>query len=173
VGASERPAERSAATVRALDPADWPAVRDIYAAGIASGIATFETDVPDWQTFDRAKLPDHRFVAADYSGVVIGWAAVSPVSTRAAYRGVVEGSVYVDPAMAGRGVGLVLLTALIDSTETAGIWTVQAGIFEENVASLRLHARAGFRVVGRRERIGRLDGRWRTVMLVERRSPQL
>lgn len=152
--------------------ADAPAVLAIYQAGIDGGHATFEEAAPDWVAFDRSRLPRHRLVAVDdASGEVIGWAAVSPTSSRPVYAGVVEHSVYVHPDARGRGVGLALLAALIESTERAGIWTVQSGIFPENAASLALHERAGFRVVGRRERIGRHHGRWRDVLLLERRSP--
>ncbi|WP_432030960.1 N-acetyltransferase family protein [Streptomyces sp. 1222.5] len=142
----------------------------IYRLGIDEGNATFETTAPTWEAFDAAKLPDHRLVALDGSRV-LGWAAVLPVSDRCAYAGVVEHSVYVHPDARGRGVGLALLTALLASTDTAGIWTVQSGIFPENTASLALHQRAGFRVIGTRERIGRHHGTWRDVVLVERRSP--
>lgn len=144
----------------------------IYQAGIDEGDATFETAAPDWETFDAAKLPEHRLVALDDTGArVLGWVAVAPTSSRAAYAGVVEHSVYVHPAARGQGVGLALLTALIGSTEAAGIWTLRSGIFPENAASLALHRRAGFRVVGTRDRPGRLHGKWRDVVLVERRSP--
>jgi len=160
----------SAVTLRAMAPADWPAVEEIYAAGIATGNATFETSTPTWEHFTAGKLTDHRFVATDPDGSVLGWAAVSPVSDRCAYSGVVENSVYVAPGAAGRGVGRALLDALLASTEAAGIWTVQAGIFAENTASLALHAAAGFRTVGVRERLGHRDGHWRDVVLVERRS---
>jgi phosphinothricin acetyltransferase len=155
--------------IRALEPGDWPAVEAIYAAGIATGDATFETEPPSWEQFDEAKLPDHRLVA-ELDGRVVGWAAVVEVSDRCVYAGVVEHSVYVDPAVGGQGVGRRLLDALVGSTELAGIWTVQSGIFPENTASLALHQRAGFRVVGTRERVGRHHGRWRDVVLVERRS---
>jgi L-amino acid N-acyltransferase YncA len=144
----------------------------IYQLGIDEGNATFETTAPTWQAFDEAKLPDHRLVALD-GGQVLGWAAVVPVSDRCAYAGVVEHSVYVHPGARGRGVGLSLLTALLASTDAAGIWTVQSGIFPENTASLALHQRAGFRVIGTRERIGRHHGAWRDVVLVERRSPSV
>lgn len=147
------------------------AVVAIYQAGIDEGDATFETTAPNWRAFDAAKLPGHRFVALDERGTVLGWVAASRVSGRRAYAGVVEHSVYVAPAARGRGVAALLLSALIRSTEAAGIWTVQSGIFPENTASLALHARAGFRVVGVRERVGRHHGRWRDVVLVERRSP--
>ncbi|GGQ90865.1 GNAT family N-acetyltransferase [Streptomyces asoensis] len=142
----------------------------IYRLGIDEGNATFETTAPTWEAFDAAKLPDHRLVALD-GGRVLGWAAVVPVSDRCAYAGVVEHSVYVHPDARGRGIGLTLLSALLDSTDAAGIWTVQSGIFPENTASLALHRRAGFRVIGTRERIGRHHGTWRDVVLVERRSP--
>ncbi|MDH6703399.1 L-amino acid N-acyltransferase YncA [Kitasatospora sp. MAA19] len=143
----------------------------IYQLGIDEGNATFETTAPTWAAFDAAKLPDHRLVALDADGRVLGWAAAVAVSDRCAYAGVVEHSVYVHPDGRGRGVGAALLDTLIASTETAGIWTIQSGIFPENTASLALHARAGFRVIGTRERIGKHHGTWRDVTLVERRSP--
>ncbi|MFE7615558.1 GNAT family N-acetyltransferase [Streptomyces sp. NPDC057496] len=143
----------------------------IYRAGIDEGDATFETAPPTWEEFDAAKLPGHRFAALDEAGAVLGWVAASRVSDRCAYAGVVEHSVYVHPAARGRGVASALLGALVDSTEQAGIWTVQSGIFPENTASLAVHRRAGFRVIGTRERIGRHRGVWRDVVLVERRSP--
>jgi L-amino acid N-acyltransferase YncA len=142
-----------------------------YAAGIRDGNATFELHAPDWHTFDSAKLPQHRWVALDSDDTVLGWAAASAVSTRPAYAGVVEHSVYVHRTARGLGVGTALLHALITSTEAAGIWTIQAGVFPENTASLALHARSGFRTVGKRERIGRRHGVWRDVVLLERRSP--
>ncbi|MGV9774427.1 N-acetyltransferase family protein [Streptosporangium sp. NPDC003464] len=145
----------------------------IYQAGIDTGDATFETTTPTWTEFDTAKLPDHRLVAVDSDGHVLGWAAVVAVSDRCAYAGVVEHSVYVSPGAQGQGVGLALLTSLLDSTDAAGIWTVQSGIFPENTASLALHARAGFRIIGTRMRIGRHHGRWRDVVLLERRSPAI
>ncbi|MEV5439419.1 N-acetyltransferase family protein [Streptomyces sp. NPDC052682] len=143
----------------------------IYQAGIDEGDATFETTAPTWQAFDAAKLPGHRFAALDDAGTVLGWVAATRVSDRCAYTGVVEHSVYVAPAARGRKVAAALLGALIDSTEAAGIWTIQSGVFPENTASMALHRRAGFRVVGTRERIGRHHGRWRDVVLLERRSP--
>ncbi|MFJ4778108.1 GNAT family N-acetyltransferase [Streptomyces sp. NPDC088762] len=141
----------------------------IYQAGIDEGDATFETTAPDWAAFDAAKLAEHRFVAVDEE--VLGWVAASAVSDRCAYAGVVEHSVYVHPDARGKGVARALLEALIASTEAAGMWTVQSGIFPENTASLALHERAGFRVIGTRERIGRHRGVWRDVVLLERRSP--
>jgi len=143
----------------------------IYQAGIDEGNATFETEAPSWAAFDAGKLPEHRFAALDAAGAVLGWVAATPVSDRCAYAGVVEHSVYVHPDARGRGIASALLGALTDSTDRAGIWTVQSGIFPENTASLAVHRRAGFRVIGTRERIGRHHGVWRDVVLVERRSP--
>ncbi|MFE1322101.1 GNAT family N-acetyltransferase [Kitasatospora phosalacinea] len=143
----------------------------IYRAGIEEGNATFETEVPAWEVFDAARLPAHRYVALGPGGEVLGWAAVGAVSSRPAYAGVVEHSVYVHPDARGRGVARLLLAALIDSTEKAGIWTVQSSVFPENTASLALHARAGFRTVGTRERVARHHGVWRDTVLIERRSP--
>jgi phosphinothricin acetyltransferase len=158
-----------AVAIEPLRPEHWSDVSRIYADGIATGHATFETDVPSWEHWDAAHLPSHRFVAIDEERV-LGWVAVSPVSSRCVYAGVVENSVYVDAAARGRGVGRALLEALVASTEADGIWTIQTGVFPENEASVRLHERVGFRVVGRRERLGRLDGVWRDVLFLERRS---
>lgn len=146
------------------------AVLAIYQAGIDEGNATFETRAPAWPVFDAARLPDHRFVALDDHGRTLGWVAVSAVSTRPVYAGVVEHSVYVVPDARGRRVGRALLDALIASTTKAGIWTIQSGIFPENAASVALHRAAGFREVGRRERIGQHHGRWRDVILIEHRA---
>ena len=146
------------------------AVLAIYQAGIEEGNATFETRAPDWAAFTADRLPNHRFVATA-AGHVAGWVAVSAISGRCAYAGVVEHSVYVYPGARGRGIGRQLLDTLIASTEAAGIWTIQSGIFPENAASMALHRAAGFRVVGTRERIGQHHGRWRDVVLIERRSP--
>ncbi|MBT2476838.1 GNAT family N-acetyltransferase [Streptomyces sp. ISL-94] len=145
----------------------------IYQAGIDEGNATFETTAPTWAAFDAAKLSAHRFVALDEHGKVLGWVAAVAVSDRCAYAGVVEHSVYVHAAARGRGVAGALLSALIASTEAAGVWTIQSGVFPENTASLALHERAGFRVIGTRERIGRHHGQWRDVVLLERRSPAI
>jgi phosphinothricin acetyltransferase len=155
--------------IRPFVPADWPAVERIYAQGIATRAATFETEPPTWAQFDAGRLRDHRLVAVE-DGAVVGWAAVAPTSTRECYAGVVEHSVYVAEEARGRGIGAALLEALVESAEAGGIWTIQSSIFPENAASVRLHERAGFRVVGRRERIARLDGVWRDTVLVERRS---
>ncbi|MBA2462711.1 MAG: N-acetyltransferase [Actinobacteria bacterium] len=155
--------------IEPLRRAHWNAVARIYAEGIETRQATFETAVPSWETWDRAHLSEHRFVATR-DGEVLGLAAVSAVSDRCVYGGVVENSVYVSEAARGQGVGRALLGALVASTEEAGLWTIQTGIFPENAASVRLHERVGFRIVGRRERIGKLDGIWRDVLLLERRS---
>lgn len=150
------------------------AVLDIYRLGIATGDATFETEPPGWDRFTATRLPDHRWVAVDADAAhltVLGWTACTPVSDRCVYAGVVEHSVYVHPGARGRGVGRLLLRQLIASTEQAGIWTIQSGIFPENTASLALHHTCGFRTIGTRERVGRHHGRWRDVVLLERRSP--
>jgi phosphinothricin acetyltransferase len=164
--------DASTVAIEQLRREHWPDVARIYLEGIATGQATFETEVPDWQQWDAAHLAEHRFVAVD-GGAVVGWAAVSGVSDRCVYSGVVENSVYVAADARGRGVGRALLERLIESTEAAGIWTIQSGIFPENVASLRLHESVGFEVVGTRERIGRLNGVWRDVLFIERRSPRI
>lgn len=156
--------------VEPMTESDWPAVSAIYEAGIATGHATFQTEAPVWEAWDRGHLPTCRLVARDDNGGVLGWAALSPVSSRPVYAGVAEVSVYVAATARGRGIGRLLLEALIDRSEADGRWTLQAGIFPENVASLALHESCGFRVVGRRERIGRHHGRWRDVLLLERRS---
>jgi len=144
----------------------------IYQDGIDEGNATFETHSPTWPQFIAGKLAAHRYVATA-DGIVLGWVAASPVSARPAYAGVVEHSIYVAGTARGRGIGRALLDALIASTEAAGIWTIQSAVFPENAASLSLHQRAGFRVVGTRERIARHHGRWRDTVLIERRSPLL
>ena len=158
-------------TIHPMEAADWTAVAQIYADGIATGEATFETAVPAWEKWDSGHLPTCRFVARSVeSGEVVGWAALSPVSSRCVYTGVAEVSVYVVPAAWGQGVGKRLLQTLVGSSEAEGIWTLQAGIFPENEASVKLHEKCGFRVVGRRERLGQQNGRWRDVLFLERRS---
>ncbi|MBD3942919.1 N-acetyltransferase [Microbacterium sp. NEAU-LLC] len=164
--------------VRVMERADWPAVERIYAQGIEDGEATFEVATPSWSAFDAGKLPGLRLVAVAEDGAVCGWVAASPVSSRPAYRGVVEHSVYVDRAARGRGIGQLLLGAFIAAAEDAGVWTIQSSIFPENSASLRLHEAAGFRLVGRRERIARAGlgphaGTWRDTILIERRSSRV
>lgn len=166
-------------TVTAMEPGHWPQVESIFRAGIETGHATFESAAPTWERFDASHLATHRVVALDDAvldaDVVLGWAAVSAVSAREVYAGVVEHSVYVSDAARGRGVGRALLESLVASTEAAGIWTIQSSVFPENVASLALHRALGFREVGRRQRIarmthGELAGRWRDTLLLERRS---
>ena len=151
-------------------PGHWPGVRAVYLEGVASGDATFETEAPDWERWDASHLRACRLVALDGGGLVAGWAALSPVSAREVYAGVAEVSVYVGADFRGRGVGRALLSALVRESESEGIWTLQAGIFPENVASVALHKACGFREVGRRERVARLRGRWRDTILLERRS---
>ncbi len=162
-------ADRPRVLLRALEAADWPAVERIYAAGIATGQATFETATPSWEDWDERHHAFGRLVAA-VGEEVVGWAALSPVSRRPAYAGVAEVSVYVAPNHQGAGIGRALLATLIAASEAHGIWTLQSSVFPENEASLALHERAGFRVVGRRERIGQLDGVWRDTIILERRS---
>ncbi len=149
---------------------DWVAVRDIYLQGIAGGNATFETHAPEWETWDKAHLSTCRLVARQSDGIISGWAALSPVSSRCVYAGVAEVSVYVATRTQHQGIGKALLKTLIAASEENGIWTLQAGIMANNQASIQLHAACGFRLVGRRERIGQLAGVWRDTVLMERRS---
>ena len=154
-------------TLRSLQAEDWPAVRAIYLDGIRSGLASFEIDAPSWDDWNAA----HTLrVVAEADEDVVGWAAAGPISERRCYRGVVESSVYVAAHARGRGIGRALMDELIARSERAGIWTIQTSIFPENEASLNLHAAAGFRVVGVRNRIGKRDGLWRNTVLMERRS---
>ncbi|HEX3351684.1 MAG TPA: GNAT family N-acetyltransferase [Terriglobales bacterium] len=156
-------------SIEPLTVTHWEAVRSIYLEGIATGNATFQQTAPDWDEWNAGHLPTCRLIAR-WEPAVIGWAALSPVSRRPVYRGVAEVSIYVAKSARGCGVGSKLISQLIADSETAGIWTLQAGIFPENAASIELHARAGFRVVGTRSRIGCMNGRWRDVVLMERRS---
>lgn len=156
--------------IEAMPPAAWAAVRAIYLAGIATGNATFEQDAPEWAAWDAGHLAMPRLVARAADGTIGGWAALSPVSSRCVYAGVAEVSVYVAEGARRQGVGFALLRQLVADAEAAGIWTLQAGIFPENTASVALHERCGFRVVGRRERLGQMHGVWRDVLLLERRS---
>ena len=155
--------------IEPLAPADWDAVRRIYLEGIATGNATFEQSAPEWDKWDAGHLKACRLVARAEDDV-LGWAALSPVSGRCVYAGVAEVSVYVADGARGRGVGNALMMALLRESEQNGIWTLQAGIFPENAASIKLHQRSGFRLVGTRERPGQLNGSWRDVVLMERRS---
>jgi L-amino acid N-acyltransferase YncA len=154
--------------IRPLTRGDWPAVKTIWAEGIDTRNATFETETPSWESFDASRHPEHRLVAR-LDGEVVAWAALSPVSRRACYAGVAENSVYVASAARGRGIGTALMEALVASARSSGIWTIQTNVFPENEASVALHERVGFRVVGRRERIAQLDGVWRDTVLLELR----
>ena len=156
-------------TVEEMRRDDWGRVRAIYLEGIATGDATFETDAPTFEAWDAAHLRECRLVAR-VGEEIAGWAALSPVSSRCVYGGVAEVSVYVAASARGRGVGRALLASLVEASERNGLWTLQAGVLAENAASIRLHERCGFRVVGRRERLGKLKGAWRDVVLLERRS---
>jgi len=157
-------------SVERMLPAHWPEVRAIYLEGLATGDATFETEAPDWERWDASHLRACRLVALAEDGRVAGWAALGPVSARKVYAGVAEVSVYVGAGFRGRGLGRALLEALVRESESEGIWTLQASIFPENAASVALHKSCGFREVGRRERVGKLRGRWRDTVLLERRS---
>ena len=157
-------------TIRELLPDDWPSVREIYAQGIATGQATLETSPPEWEVWDQSHLADLRYVAVSDSGEVAGWAALTPVSGRCVYAGVAEVSIYIAEAFRGQKIGDLLLKHLIIESEGKGYWTLQAGIFPENPASVRLHENNGFRIIGYREKIGKMKGAWRDVNLLERRS---
>ena len=152
-----------------MTPDDWPAVRLIYEDGIATGNATFETEAPDWDGWNRGHLADCRLVAR-LGDAVVAWAALSPVSARACYAGIAEHSIYVDAAMRGRGIGKRLLAALVAASETGGYWTLQSSIVPENEASISIHLACGFRIMGRRKRVAMLNGIWRDTVIVERRS---
>jgi L-amino acid N-acyltransferase YncA len=155
--------------IRAMRSDDWPAVRNIYSEGTATGNATFETETPEWTKWDQNHLQECRLIARDRERV-LGWAALTPVSTRRVYSGVAEVSVYVAAEARGGGVGKMLLQSLIEHSERCGIWTLQAGIFPENVPSVALHKLCGFREVGLRQKLGQRSGVWRDVLLLERRS---
>ncbi|PAM96505.1 N-acetyltransferase [Flavobacterium sp. IR1] len=155
--------------IRKLTPKDWQQVKLIYQKGIDTGNATFQTSTPAWEDWDNSHLASCRIVIEN-DDQIIGWAALTPVSSRCVYAGVAEVSVYVDPAHSGKGIGLTLLNELVHLSEEEGIWTLQAGIFTENTASLRIHEKAGFRILGIREKIGKQNGIWRDTVLLERRS---
>ena len=156
--------------IEKMRPDHWPRVRAIYLEGVATGQATFETQAPEWERWDSSHLPFARLVALADGGLVAGWAALGPVSSRKVYEGVAEVSVYVGEGFRGRGLGRALLEALVRESEAAGVWTLQASVFPENAASVALHLVCGFREVGRRERVARLRGVWRDTILLERRS---
>ncbi|MBZ0278381.1 MAG: GNAT family N-acetyltransferase [Anaerolineae bacterium] len=155
--------------IEPMQAADWPQVRAIYLEGIATGQATFETEAPEWDAWDAKHRPDCRLVARS-GDTILGWAALTPVSSRCVYAGVAEESVYIAAAARGQGVGKILLARLVTESESAGLWTLQAGIFPENTASIALHKICGFREVGRREKIGQMNGVWRDTVFMERRS---
>lgn len=155
--------------IKKLLPEHWEVVKNIYELGIATGVATFETKAPDWETWDKNHLPHSRLVI-EYDQRVAGWIALSPVSGRCVYGGVAEISIYIHPACKGLGLGYVLMHELIKESEANGIWTLQAGIFEENKASIRLHEKSGYRKVGYRENLGKLNQHWHNIILFERRS---
>jgi L-amino acid N-acyltransferase YncA len=155
--------------IRPMLPPDWSSVRTIYQEGIDTGNATFEKEAPDWEHWDSAHLRDGRLVA-ERGETVVGWAALAPVSGRCVYSGVAEVSVYVAASARGQGVGEALLGSLVKESEARGFWTLQTGIFPENKASLALHQKCGFRIIGQRKRLGKMGDRWRDVMLLERRS---
>jgi L-amino acid N-acyltransferase YncA len=155
-----------------MQPQHWPAVKAIYEAGLAMGNASFQTSAPNWEEWDAAHLKHNRLVALD-GETVLGWAALTPVSGRCVYAGVAEVSVYVDTNSRGHGIGKTLLQALIDESEKNGLWTLQAGVFPENIASIRLHEKCGFRQVGFREKIGKMGNRWRDTVLLEKRSKEI
>ena len=152
-----------------LLPSNWDSVKSIYEKGIATGNATFQTSAPAWEEWDSSHLGACRIIAKE-NGSLVGWAALTPVSSRCVYAGVAEVSVYVDPEQSGKGIGLALLKELVALSEVEGIWTLQAGIFPENIGSLRIHEKAGFRTLGIREKIGKQNGVWRDTVLLERRS---
>lgn len=159
-------------TITPMTPDHWPAVSRIYAEGLATGIATFETAVPDWDIWDANHLPQCRLVAVE-GDTVVGWTAISLVSRRYVYRGVVEHSIYIAEGARGKGIGRLLLNALIDESEKAGFWMLQTAIFRVNTASIGLHEKCGFRIVGYRERIGQRDGQWHDTVMMERRSSKV
>jgi L-amino acid N-acyltransferase YncA len=158
--------------IKAMRSEDWPDVQNIYSEGIATGNATFETETPPWEKWDQGHLQDCRLVAVNSEGI-LGWAALSPVSTRRVYSGVAEVSVYVAATARGQGVGTLLLQSLVEQSEACGVWTLQAGIFPENVPSVALHKSCGFREVGLRQKLGQRSGVWRDVLLLERRSSRV
>lgn len=155
--------------IKPLEPLHWSAVKRIYEEGLNTGNATFQTSAPEWEEWDKAHVQTGRLVAIENENI-IGWAALSPVSGRCVYGGVAEISVYVSENARGKGIGKELLKSLIEDSEANGFWTLQAGIFPENIASIKIHEATGFRVIGKREKIGQMNGHWRDTILLERRS---
>ena len=155
-----------------MTEAHWPAVKAIYESGIATGQATFQTSAPEWEEWDKAHVQECRLVALE-DNKIIGWAALTPVSGRCVYAGVGEVSVYIDGSARGKGVGKALLKELVDESELNNFWTLQAGIFPENIASIQIHKANGFRIIGSREKIGQMKGVWRDTLLLERRSQKV
>lgn len=158
--------------IREMTAADWPAVKRIFEEGIVTGFATFETEAPSYEEWDATHLAVCRFVYVNDRGEVLGWIVLSPVSDRCVYGGVAEETVYVSEKARGQGVASALFEALIPASEAEGFWTLQAGMFPENEASIKVHEKAGFRAIGRREKIGQMNGVWRDTLLLERRSPK-
>lgn len=152
-----------------MEPNHWQDVKDIYEKGIATGHATFQTNAPAWEEWDVSHLKNCRLIALS-NGKITGWAALSPISSRCVYSGVAEVSVYIDPSLSGKGIGSLLLQELISKSEKEGIWTLQSGIFPENITSIKIHEKMGFRTLGIREKIGKQHGIWRDTVLMERRS---
>lgn len=156
-------------SIRKMSATDWNSVADIYKEGIATGVATFETTVPTFESWDKAHMISCRFVAESFN-IILGWVALSPVSSRCVYGGVAEVSVYISKSSRGKGIGKLLLKHLIDTSEQEGIWTLQSGVFPTNHGSIKIHEAVGFRMIGSRERIGKLNGQWIDNVLFERRS---
>jgi L-amino acid N-acyltransferase YncA len=159
-------------TIENMRPDDWPLIKAIYEEGIKTGNATFETSAPEWEAWNNGHLKECRLVAKD-GDIILGWAALSPVSNRCVYAGVAEVSVYISADARGKGIGKLLLKKLIEVSEASNLWTLQAGIFPENAASIKIHEDAGFRIIGKRERIGKMNGMWRDTLLLERRSEKV
>jgi L-amino acid N-acyltransferase YncA len=168
----DSPGKKIAIGIEGMTADEWPEVERIYNAGIASGNATFEQQAPAWEKWNSSHRPDCRLIARLGENIV-GWAALSNVSSRCVYAGVAEVSIYVDPGYQGKGIGDELMKSLIEESGMHGIWTLQAGIFPENERSLQLHLRNGFRIIGTREKLGKMNGTWRDVVLLERRSKQV
>ena len=159
-------------TIEKMQPFHWQEVKAIYEEGIKTGNATFETTAPEWETWDKTHLKECRLVAVE-NNKILGWSALVPVSSRCVYAGVAENSVYVSSSAQGRGIGKMLLGKLIEESEANNIWTIQTGIFPENTASIKIHEAVGFRIIGKRERIGKMNNVWRDTLFLERRSKKV